>query len=514
MKRVPVLAIVLIALIGLGICAALSRMLYNEETQAIASQFQADIERRAVIFEREVLLNLEALYALKAAMDVLPGMHSERFRALTQGIVTRSPAIQAYAWAPVVTADKLRRYEDLQQRITPGLRLTERDQQGQSVPVLTRPWYVPVQFIEPLDKNRAALGFDLASEPSRLIALETARDTGQLAATAGIKLVQEPDNQQGFLVFAPLYQGQPETLEQRRATHYGFINVVFRVGQLATQATGLGENSSLLFQVIDTTESQPNLLYSNANQDDSRWASGLRFQKQLNILAGRTWRIEAMPSQTYIDRRRGYLPALVMVSGGLFIALMVIYALMHLSRNSALNAAKAMMERISLTDGLTDLANRRHFDQFLDQEWARAKRLSTPLTLIMLDIDHFKPFNDHYGHPAGDECLREVSRILESVVRRPTDLVARYGGEEFAIVLPDTDSITLVAEACRAAIEAARIEHRLSEVSDVVTVSVGACSLIPGPTTSLEQLKKQSDAALYRAKHAGRNTVVLCDPGS
>lgn len=511
MKRCPQIAIVLLAVLGLTLCAVLSRSLYNQETQAIALDFRGDIQQAAAVFEREVLLNLEVLHALKAAMDIMPGMHSDRFKMLSQGILARSPAIKAFAWAPVIDRERLVRFERVQQRLVPALQVTERDADDNAIPVADRPWYVPVQFIEPLNKNRAALGFDLASEKRRLASLETARDTGRLVATAGITLVQKQDNQQGFLVFAPLYQGHPETLEQRRATHYGYINAVFRVGELANQAIGWGEKSSLLFQVIDVTDAESNLLYSNADPEHPRWVSELGFTVPLSDVAGRAWRVNAMPSQTYIDRRRGHLPALVMVSGGLFIALLVIYALISLNRNRALNAVKDKLEKMTLTDGLTDLSNRRHFDQFVDQEWARAKRLSSPLALIMLDIDYFKPFNDHYGHPAGDACLREVARVLQGVVRRPTDLLARYGGEEFAIVLPDTENVTLVAEACRAAVEAAGIQHSLSEVSGVVTISVGVCSRTPGPT-SLDELKEQADAALYRAKDAGRNTVVHCDP--
>lgn len=511
MKRYPLLAIILLALVGVAICAALSRTVYNQETTSIANQFRGDIQQASAVFEREVLLNLEVLHALKAAMDIMPGMHSDRFRLLSEGILARSPAIMAFAWAPVIDHEQLGRFEIIQQRSIPELRVTERGADGQPVPVSERPWYVPVQFIEPKQKNRAALGFDLASEQRRLVALEAARDSGQLVATAGIKLVQEPDNQQGFLVFAPLYQGHPQSFEQRQATHYGFINGVYRVGELANQAIGLGDDSNLLFKVVDVTDAEPNVLYSNADPEASRWVKEMAYQTSLADVAGRDWRIEAMPSETYVSQRRGYLPALVMVSGVLFIALLVIYALINVYRNRALTEAKDKLEQMSLTDGLTNLANRRHFDQFLEQEWVRATRSASPLGLIMLDIDYFKPFNDHYGHPAGDECLRQVARILHSVVRRPTDLLARYGGEEFAIVLPDTDNAILVAEACRAAVEAAQIQHNLSEIGRVVTLSVGVCSRLPGPTTDLDDLKEEADAALYRAKDAGRNTVVACD---
>lgn len=514
MKRYPLLTIFLLALLGLSFCAALSRLLYNSETQAIASQFHAEIEQGSAAFERELQLNLEVLYALKTAMDVIPGMHFSRFKTLSEGILSRSPAIQAFAWAPVIAEDQLQNFEALQQRTLPGLIVAEHDDQGERVPVRPRPWYVPVQFIEPMDQNRAAVGFDLASEQNRLSALEAARDSGRLMATAGIRLVQEPDNQQGFLVFAPLYQGQPTTLEQRRETHYGFINGVFRVGELANKALGLNEKSSLLVKVLDVTDEEPHLLYSNARPDLARWVQSMTYHVPLADVAGRSWRIEAMPSELYVAQRRSYLPALVMVSGALFIALLVIYALIGLHRTRVLYLARQELEKMSLTDGLTELANRRHFDTFIEQEWARANRLSRPLSLIMLDIDFFKPFNDQYGHPAGDECLRQVAQVLRRVIRRPTDLLARYGGEEFAIVLPDTDNPKAVAEACRAAVEAAAIPHDYSPVAPIVTISVGLCSCLPDSTTTLEDLKVQADEALYQAKHAGRNRVVTCKPAS
>lgn len=384
------------------------------------------------------------------------------------------------------------------------------DAENNVIPVSERNGYVPVQFIEPIEKNQAALGFDLASENKRRTAIEASRDTGKMVATAGIQLVQEPGNQQGFLVFAPLYEGRPATVEQRRDAHYGYINGVFLVGELTNHAIGMRNNSSLLFRVVDVTDPEPNELYSNADSADPGWVSGLAFNTRLAEIAGRTWEIQAMPSKSYIDRRRSHLPALIMVSGILLVALLVIYALVNINRNRALVASKQRLEQMSLTDGLTQLANRRHFDQFLEQEWARAMRQKRPLSLVMLDIDYFKPYNDYYGHPAGDECLREVSRILQGVVRRPTDMLARYGGEEFAVVLPDTTSGEVIAEACRAAVEKAAIEHQVSDVSDRVTLSGGVCSMVPGVSNSLDELKQQADAALYRAKHAGRNIVELC----
>jgi len=510
-KLSPFPTIAALAVLGLSLCAALSRSFYVQETVAISNEFQGDVRQAAIILERQVLLNLEVLFALKAAIEVVPGeMDAERFRSITDGILDRSPAIMAFAWAPVIQNSELADFAKEQDRAFPGWRITERDAQHNVIPVADRSEYVPVQFIEPMKTNHAAVGFDLASEAKRRAAIQLSRDTGKMVATAGITLVQEPGNQQGFLVFAPLYEGQPSTIEERREAHFGYINGVFRVGELANHAIGLRNNSSMLFQVVDVTDPQSNVLYSNADAAAPRWVEALGYETLLADVAGRTWQVHAEPSQAYIDSRRSLLPALIMVSGVLLVALLVIYALVNVNRNRELVASKERLERISLTDGLTKLANRRHFDQFLEQEWARAMRQNRPLSLVMLDIDYFKSYNDCYGHPAGDECLKQVAHILQGVVRRPTDMLARYGGEEFAIVLPDTSNGGMIAEACRAAIEKGAMQHRLSDVSNRVTISAGVCSLIPDESNSLDDLKQQADGALYRAKRAGRNTVELC----
>ena len=167
------------------------------------------------------------------------------------------------------------------------------------------------------------------------------------------------------------------------------------------------------------------------------------------------------------------------------------------------------LERLSTIDALTQLPNRRRFDAGLATEWGRATRSQTPLSLLMVDVDYFKPYNDTYGHPAGDECLRQIGVALRNTLRRPGDLAARIGGEEFVCLLPDTDLVgaRITAERVRRSIEALKLQHGPSNVSDWVTVSVGAVATIPSRHLNPEALLKAADAYLYRAKEKGRNRV-------
>jgi sigma-B regulation protein RsbU (phosphoserine phosphatase) len=175
--------------------------------------------------------------------------------------------------------------------------------------------------------------------------------------------------------------------------------------------------------------------------------------------------------------------------------------------NKELAAATRMLEKLVNTDGLTQIANRRCFNQCLEHEWQRLYREQEPISLLLFDVDYFKRYNDYYGHQSGDECLTKIAQAVQQVVYRPADLVARYGGEEFVVILPHTDNqgAIAVAEKIHAAIENLAIPHQASEVSNTVTISLGITTMIPTSELSASALIKQADQALYRAKKQGRN---------
>lgn len=165
---------------------------------------------------------------------------------------------------------------------------------------------------------------------------------------------------------------------------------------------------------------------------------------------------------------------------------------------------------LAATDALTGLANRRRFDERLADEWARARREGTQLSLLLIDVDYFKKFNDHYGHLAGDGCLRALGRILSAIARRPADLAARYGGEEFAVLLPNTgpDGCAEVGEGIRQALHDLAMVHAQNPPSRLVTVSVGAATSLPSQASDSSTLVAAADRALYAAKDSGRDRLV------
>jgi len=179
--------------------------------------------------------------------------------------------------------------------------------------------------------------------------------------------------------------------------------------------------------------------------------------------------------------------------------------------NQSLGKANAELQKISSLDGLTGIANRRFHDEMLAREWRRCRRSRQPLSLVMVDIDYFKLFNDCYGHPAGDSCLKRVAEILQDVIHRSADMVARYGGEEFVYTLPESDvqAALAVAEKARKAVEDAHIPHETSKIASCLTLSLGVASIVPDQFMEPSALGHMADEALYAAKEQGRNCVKV-----
>jgi diguanylate cyclase (GGDEF)-like protein len=175
---------------------------------------------------------------------------------------------------------------------------------------------------------------------------------------------------------------------------------------------------------------------------------------------------------------------------------------------------RRMLEQMAMLDSLTGIPNRRRFNEVFEQEWRRCKRDGAPLSLIVVDVDHFKAFNDNYGHAAGDEVLCRIAATLQTSLRRPGDFVARYGGEEFVMLLPgiDTDGARALCEHTRVDVESERIPHALSDVAPWITISLGGATRVPRDSMPNPELFSLADTYLYVAKNSGRNRIAWAPP--
>jgi diguanylate cyclase (GGDEF)-like protein len=180
-------------------------------------------------------------------------------------------------------------------------------------------------------------------------------------------------------------------------------------------------------------------------------------------------------------------------------------------KSNELERLNKELEKLSQTDGLTGIFNRFMFDNTIKKEWDRCKRQFKPLSLIIIDIDYFKAYNDNYGHQAGDDCIRKVTGVLSNCARRSSDTVARYGGEEFAVILPysDKENAYSLAEQMRRNVEKLNIEHAHSYTTGCVTISLGVNTVIPSDKSSIDEFIRTTDKALYKAKEKNRNNVVI-----
>ncbi|MCW8329706.1 diguanylate cyclase [Photobacterium sp. SDRW27] len=507
---------------GIVLSCLLFGLFYQVETKNIQQQFQAEVDKKADAITQAMELHFEALYSLRLAYDNYGLLGHDEFLSLAETIISRHPSIQALEWIPRVPDSERANIEAQLSEGNPNLFFTERVASGEMVRASDRSVYYPVHFIEPMAGNEAALGYDLGSNALRLDVIHRARDTGTLQLSEGLKLVQANDEHSGLLSFIPVYQMvSPQSVQHRRDTLVGFVLGVFKLGEILSETYIRGEEDIMEFKLIDIGASTDNkVLFKQPNIDAPEQLLELDFRYTHSVLdlGGRRWVIEATPTQTYFAQKRTQTPWAVFAVGIFFFGLSSWFGLVTMRqnklfleeidiKNQALNQANAKLERLTKTDGLTGIANRRFFDEYFEQEFRRAQREDKPIALLVIDIDYFKEFNDAYGHQAGDRCLRLVASELERVLKRPADMIARIGGEEFGVLLPNTTNGEVVAKQCRTIVERLSIEHCGAGELAFVTVSIGAVSAESARGQTADTFFNTADSALYQAKKAGRNRV-------
>lgn len=487
----------------------------NEDEKLHARvEFEKEFEFRFDTFEQTLLLNLEALQGMTSYFYTVTEPKLKEFQLIAEKVLNRHKSIKALEWAPVVYDKERSKHEAWLGNYYPNYSITEKQKQGYMIPAAQREIYVPVSYIVPLLGNQNALGFDLLSNKKRATSIELSRDTSRVLATEPITLVQESGSAKAFLAFIPIYEGLPVTIQQRKESIKGFLLGVFNVDLLLNNSMLNGDNQSFEFSISDiTTPSSPQLIYG----DHTDSIDALSTTKNLQFW-GREWLIKGTASDSHASHHVSSIGLFFLLTGLVLTLFVTLYigVLYKQNRQIAVSVkkktrdlylAKKKLEALSQTDGLTGISNRRHFDDILESEWLRACQMQKPISLLLVDIDDFKAFNDNYGHMSGDNALKAVATTLKEAVVHDDDLVARYGGEEFAIILPETDSVTQLLDRLLDKVRKLKITHEYSS-SGLVTISIGCCIALPCQYLALESLLNKADEALYRAKEKGKNQAV------
>ena len=497
----------IMALLGFLLSSYMAYQFYDKETANITAFFEKDVNDKVNTLNKEIDNKIEILQTIRNLYISTDFVTYKEFSLFTKDILSRHRDIKALEWIPRILHKDREKVENQWKKGQLSFEITQLDEQGLLTRAYYRDEYYPVYYISPFEGNEEAFGFDLASDTVRNKMLEISRDTGDIRATQSIHLVQEKDNGKGILLFTPIYKVPSNTVVKRRENITGFILGVLRIKDFVYDSLKYIGNNSVDFKIVDNSDSNE-LLYEYKPTSFELLSSEYIVKKELALFAGRQWILQATPTIAYYKSRRTLVPYIVFFMGMTFVIVGSVYTLViqryainiengMQSKSEKLSQMNKRLDLISKTDGLTQIANRRYFDEY-KREFRRAIRDKNSISLIMLDIDFFKNYNDSYGHLEGDNCLKEVAKTLNRIVNRAGDLVARYGGEEFVLVLPDTKNAVTIANKCVRAIEELQIPHESSEILDILTISAGVATLKASDISQMEKLILNADEALYK----------------
>lgn len=513
-----------IVLMGLLITAYTSYNAYQTETKLAESRYHGVIEAFSSYVLREMQRTGTILFVLKGFIDSQQKLQYDSLLPVVSEVMNNFDRLQGVLWVPKVPAENRQVFEAENSR--GGYYSIFEVVNGVPSPAAQRPYYFPVQFQLAEDGPIIPPGFDLAATAMAQFLPQLAHAGDRIfllpmfnPAEPGVMSAGVGEN--GLMVLTPTYEDpeKPKDLENLR----GFLITIIRAEPLSADA-GWELEDNIQISVLDVSDpNNPQDVVPKQEFKPEELVHSMKYQRRLPMVGGLQWDMQAVPSKKFIDSRRTTHP-LVIGLGGVFATLLAAGYFGFLrnqnvrinaeveNRTKELNEANHQLEILSATDGLTGLANRRHFDQYLEQEWQRAYRSQKALTLVLVDIDEFKNYNDRYGHIAGDNCLQKVAGVLHANFSRPADLVARYGGEEFAIVVPDMDAANAdLGERCRQSVTELRIPHAASRVAGYITLSIGVCTILPSHGMEPADLIRFADEAMYEAKNGGRNRVVFRD---
>lgn len=500
----------LVLFMAIGAYVQYSSLAHRQEATALA----AAAEEVTHDLQRSVSMSTESLEGIKSLFESQSHVSPKQFRAYTYDMLHDESGLLAVSWNPVVPEGELQAFT-VRERATlsnPAFEVFERDADGLRIPVESRPFYVPVTYIEPLATNQAAVGFDIESNPCRADAVHRASATGRMALTAPVQLVQETSTQNGVLMLLPLY-GEEHTMDE---TSMGtnpptaFAVGVYRMQDLMRATFANTHWNSADITLTDVTPGATPAPLATLGAGTAQAGQSEVGVQDLSV-GGRVWQVAVVPPAD-VTSLGGLLTAPLFLIGGLLISVLLeAFLLLMTGVEKQARRLAAETSHGALHDPLTDLPNRRAFLAALEQTRQAVTDSGSSAVLMYLDLDGFKLVNDRAGHEAGDEMLRGIARIFRDRVRAG-DLVARIGGDEFAFILANCSSArgVDVATSLVGDVESFVLERPQGRFT--VSASVGVLEFAGADVEAIEDLLHRADRACYEAKRAGAGRIRLATP--
>jgi diguanylate cyclase (GGDEF)-like protein len=508
--------------LGIVLSIGMHWHLYRLESESIDHQFRREVDRHSANIEQMLAQHFEIVHGLANALGLFSKPELGAFVQLSEPVRRQHQVIASLSWYWKLEHGDRAALESKLAQQHGQFEIKAFEGSGNSLPAKDYAFqkmdrqaqYMPMIAAFPKQVLDVFLGLDLYSRSDLRPALDQAVAEDEIYVSGTYHSGQQ--QQLNFAVFSPIFHvaavGKP-----RQFT--GFVSATFAIDSLLRQE--LQENLGdwvVRIQAPYNRYLDPAIYIATPTEPLA--PETYSYQRNISVGFDRQWQLYARPSRDYVSRHRSNAPLAALLVGLALTSLIYYIWLNQLyrsrnieslvaERTEALSAANKRLQELSQTDALTGVANRRLFEERLHHEWLRLRRAKKFFSLMMIDVDYFKLYNDYYGHQQGDDALVRIARCIADTVQRPADLVARYGGEEFIVLLPDTDDKALeLADDILRAIRRLDIPHPKSRIDDRVTVSIGFGFAQANQLESPQQLIIAADKAMYHAKASGRNRIA------
>ncbi|QUJ66219.1 CHASE domain-containing protein [Photobacterium sp. GJ3] len=541
-QRLTVMGSLLAA--GLVLSVALWFFFSHLETNRIQRQFQSDVTETGHAFIQAMNAHFEALYSLQLTLDTQGIPDAEGFETLTGKILRRYPAITALEWIPEVPQEQRDAHEAQAARWLPGYVVTEQVASGERVAAGERSVYYPALYVAPMAGNEAVIGYDLGAHAFRFEAVQRARDSGRLQLTVPLQLRHQGESQ-GILSLLPVYEfPEPMSSVERQESLIGFVGGVFSPAHIFLSSAGNQVVQPFSFTLIDTlapagnrvvfslvpeaekglASQQTRFHYVQKNlasdQVSGNYDTRYRYVHQVLTKGGRRWVIEAMPRLEYIQAQASLMPWWIFGGVNLLFILAATVLFFVFKRDQQtydqltaqhdkLRAVNEKLERLSLKDPLTGIANQRAFEESLDITVRIARRDLSPMALLVIQIDDVAMFANQLSPEQFEDSVRRLAAELSRTLKRPADVLARLDDDRFVAILPNTNNGEVVARQLRTAAERLNLAEQTTHSSPYLTISIGALTVFDLEGLTAESVFHFAESQLQAAQQEGHQKLSV-----